>query len=93
MSNLYIYQWWNGKENNYILQKIKSLNLQQNYEIHTWEKNVEKTEKVADRLMPNLRHLCYEERLDKLQLSTLEQIRKRVNATKQYKCFEGKEKN
>ncbi len=42
--------------------------------------------------MPSLRELSYEERLKKLQLSTLTEIRERGDMLMLYKCVEGTEK-
>ena len=53
---------------------------------------IEKVQRAATRWVPSLRDLSYEERLDKLQLPTLEERRKRGDMIMLYKCDEGKEK-
>ncbi len=55
-------------------------------------KKIEKVQRAVSRWVPSLRDLSYEERLDKLQLSTLEERRKRGDMIMLYKCVEGKDK-
>ena len=55
-------------------------------------KKIEKIQRAATRWVSRLRDLSYEERLDKLQLPTLEERRKRGDMIMLYKCVEGKEK-
>ncbi len=55
-------------------------------------KKTENVQRAATRWVPSLRDLSYEERLDKLQLPTLEERRKRGETNMLYKCVEGKEK-
>ncbi len=61
------------------------------------KKHIKKIEKVqkkraATRWVPSLRDLSYEERLNKLPLSTLEERRKRGDMIMLYKCVKRKEK-
>ena len=55
-------------------------------------KKIEKVQRAATRWVPSLRDLNYEERLNKLNLPTLEKRRKRGDMIMLYKCVEGKEK-
>ncbi len=55
-------------------------------------KKIEKVQRAAARWVPSLRNLSYEERVDMLQLPTLEEIRKRGDTIMSHKCVEGKEK-
>ncbi len=59
---------------------------------HLKKKHIEKLEKVqraATRWVPNLRDFSCEERLKKLQLSTLTERRERGDMIMLYKCVEG----
>ena len=53
--------------------------------------NIEKVQRAATKWAPSLRDLSYEERLEKLNLPTLEQRRKRGDMITMYKCVTGKE--
>ena len=55
-------------------------------------KKVEKVQRAATRWVPSMRDLNYEERLNKLNLPTLEKRRKTGDMIMLYKCIEGKEK-
>ena len=57
------------------------------------KKNIKKTDRVqraAASWVSSLRNISYEERLDKLQLPSLEERRKRGGMILLYKCVEGK---
>ncbi len=55
-------------------------------------KKIEKAQRAATRWVSSLRDLSYEERLKKLQLSTLTERRERGDMIMLYKCVEGIEK-
>ena len=53
---------------------------------------IEGVQRRATRMVPELKHLSYEERLDKLKLTTLEERRARGDMIETYKIITGKEK-
>ena len=53
---------------------------------------IEKVQRAATRWVPSLRDFSYEERLERLNLPTLEERRKRGDMIMLYKCTTGKEK-
>ena len=54
---------------------------------------IESVQRRATRMVPELRELPYEERLKKLNLTTLEKRRVRGDLIETYKIITGKEKN
>ena len=55
-------------------------------------KLIEGVQQRATRMVPELKHLTYEERLEKLKLTTLEERRARGDMIETYKIITGKEK-
>ena len=55
-------------------------------------KLIEGVQRRATRMVPELKHLTYEERLEKLKLTTLEERRARGDMIETYKIITGKEK-
>lgn len=53
---------------------------------------LEKVQKVATKMIPELRQLTYEERLEKLNLPTLRERRERGDVIMMYKCVRGLER-
>ncbi len=78
-SNLYLYQWAYGKKiiTSFIRPTLEYAAIVWNLHVKKHITNLKKVQRAAKRWMPSLRDHSYEERFDKLQLSTLEERRKR----------------